>query len=148
MDGVLVIDKPVGPTSHDVVARVRRAIRERRIGHTGTLDPAASGVLPLVIGRATRLARFLSAGEKRYDACIRLGLVTDTGDATGSPVGAPHAGALPSREAIESALDAFRGTFLQQPPVYSAKMIGGHRSYKLARAVARGTRHAAPGSRH
>src|SRR5438132_2714272 len=148
MDGVLVIDKPTGPTSHDVVARVRRAIRERRIGHTGTLDPAASGVLPLVIGRATRLARFLSAGEKRYEACIRLGIVTDTGDATGSPIGAVYSGALPSRDAIESALGAFRGTFLQQPPVYSAKMIGGHRSYDLARAAARSSQHVAPSTQH
>ena len=81
MDGVLVIDKPAGPTSHDVVARVRRALDERRVGHTGTLDPAASGVLPLVVGRATRLAQFLSARDKSYDAVIRLGSSTDTGDA-------------------------------------------------------------------
>src|SRR5438105_6902507 len=115
MDGVLVIDKPVGPTSHDVVARVRRAIRERRIGHTGTLDPAASGVLPLVVGRATRLARFLSAADKTYEAVIRLGLATDTGDAQGAAIGPLHPHALPTRDAIEEALGAFRGTFLQQP---------------------------------
>ena len=78
MDGLLVVDKPVGPTSHDVVARVRRALGERRIGHTGTLDPAASGVLPLVVGRATRLAQFLSASDKSYDAVVRLGFATDT----------------------------------------------------------------------
>jgi tRNA pseudouridine55 synthase len=134
MDGVLIVDKPVGPTSHDVVARVRRALREQRIGHTGTLDPAASGVLPLVIGRATRLARFLSASDKRYDAIIRLGWTTDTGDARGAPVGGPYEGVLPGREAIAAALDSFRGAFLQQPPAYSAKKIDGHRSYVLARA--------------
>ena len=116
MDGVLVLDKPVGPTSHDVVARVRRALGERRVGHTGTLDPAASGVLPLVVGRATRLAQFLSARDKSYDAVIRLGSFTDTGDAQGHAVVVTQAHALPSREAIEEALEAFRGTYLQQPP--------------------------------
>jgi tRNA pseudouridine55 synthase len=136
MDGVLVIDKPAGPTSHDVVARVRRVLRESRIGHTGTLDPGASGVLPLVIGRATRLARFLSASDKHYDAVIRLGWCTDTGDAHGARIGAAYAGVLPGRAVIEAALDGFRGTFLQQPPAYSAKKIAGHRSYALARAKA------------
>jgi len=137
MDGLLVIDKPAGPTSHDVVARIRRVLGERRVGHTGTLDPAATGVLPLVVGRATRLARFLSAGDKAYEATIRLGVATDTGDALGMPVG-PHAqGVWPSRDAIEQALDAFRGAHLQQPPAFSAKKIGGTRSYKLARAAAR-----------
>jgi tRNA pseudouridine55 synthase len=139
MDGVLVIDKPVGPTSHDVVARVRRAIGERRVGHTGTLDPAASGVLPLVVGRATRLARFLSIGGKSYEASIRLGISTDTGDAQGTAVGALFQHALPSSDAINEALDPFRGTFLQQPPAYSAKKIDGKRSHTLARARARRT---------
>ena len=87
MDGLLVIDKPAGPTSHDVVARLRRVLDERRIGHTGTLDPAASGVLPLVLGRATRLARFLSAGDKSYEAVIRVGVSTDTYDGEGTAVG-------------------------------------------------------------
>jgi len=136
MDGLLVVDKPSGPTSHDVVARVRRAIGERRVGHTGTLDPMASGVLPLVLGRATRLARFLGASDKSYDAVIRLGVATDTYDAEGSPVGCPYAGPLPSRASIEEMLDTFRGTFLQQPPRYSAKKIDGRRSYKVARADA------------
>jgi tRNA pseudouridine55 synthase len=134
VDGVLVIDKPRGPTSHDVVARARRALGERRIGHTGTLDPAASGVLPLVVGRATRLARFLSAGVKSYEAAIRLGLSTDTGDAQGIGVWAPSHHVRPSRDTIDQALATFRGTFLQQPPAYSAKRIDGHRSYDLARA--------------
>ncbi|MEO8257808.1 MAG: tRNA pseudouridine(55) synthase TruB [Acidobacteriota bacterium] len=143
MDGVLVIDKPAGPTSHDVVARVRRAIGERRIGHTGTLDPAASGVLPLVVGRATRLAQFLSARDKSYDAIIRLGSSTDTGDAQGRVIGVAHTGALPSRTAIDAALETFRGAHDQQPPAYSAKRIGGTRSYQLARARARGGQPAA-----
>src|SRR5262245_42593852 len=128
MEGLLVIDKPAGPTSHDVVARVRRLLRERRVGHTGTLDPIATGVLPLVVGRATRLARFLSAGDKAYQAVIVLGYATDTGDRAGRPVparGSAEPSRLPSREEIERALDGFRGTFLQQPPAYSAKKIGG-----------------------
>jgi tRNA pseudouridine55 synthase len=134
MDGLLIIDKPKGPTSHDVVARVRRAIGERRVGHTGTLDPMASGVLPLVLGRATRLARFLSASDKSYEAVVRLGVATDTYDAAGVPTRAPHEGPMPSRTAIEQMLDQFRGTFLQQPPRFSAKKIDGHRSHRLARA--------------
>src|SRR3977135_801575 len=99
MDGVLVLDKPVGPTSHDIVARARRALGEPRIGHTGTLDPAASGVLPLVVGRGTRWARFLSAGVKSYAAGICLGSSTDTGDAHGAPIGAEYRGALPTIDA-------------------------------------------------
>jgi len=134
MDGLLVIDKPPGPTSHDVVAIMRRVLGERRIGHTGTLDPAASGVLPLVLGRATRLARFLSAGDKRYEAVVRFGVATDTYDGEGTPVGTARKDVRPAREAIEAALDAFRGTFVQQPPSYSAKKIAGRRSYDMARA--------------
>ena len=134
MDGLLVVDKPVGPTSHDVVARVRRATGERRIGHTGTLDPRASGVLPLVLGRATRLARFLTAADKSYTAVIRLGIATDTYDADGRPVGEPYTGRPPDRVAIERTLETFRGTSLQQPPAFSAKKIAGVRSYRTARA--------------
>lgn len=134
MDGLLVVDKPAGPTSHDVVARVRRALGERRIGHTGTLDPAATGVLALVLGRATRLAQFLSRGDKSYEAVVRFGFSTDTADAQGRAMDAAIDAPLPRREAIEAALDAFRGTFLQQPPAFSAKKIDGKRSHKLARA--------------
>jgi len=128
-----VLDKPAGPTSHDVVARMRRVLGTKRIGHTGTLDPFATGVLPLVIGRATRLASFLSGEEKEYDAGIRFGLATETYDGTrltGPPID-PPAGL--DRRAIEDALLAFRGTFDQMPPSYSAKKIEGVAAYKLAR---------------
>jgi tRNA pseudouridine55 synthase len=134
MDGVLVIDKPIGPTSHDVVARVRRAVREKRIGHTGTLDPLASGVLPLVIGRATRLSSLLSSSEKAYEAGVRLGAATDTYDATGLPGDARVPSAPDVQlEAIEAALDRFRGPFEQVPPAYSAKKVAGVAAYTLAR---------------
>jgi len=133
MDGLLVIDKPAGPSSHDVVARMRRVLGESRIGHTGTLDPLASGVLPLVLGRATRLARFLSAADKAYDALIRLGYATTTGDSEGAEIPPVVEGPWPSREAVDRALDGFRGTFLQRPPAFSAKKVGGRRSYQRAR---------------
>jgi len=136
MDGVLVVDKPAGPTSHDIVARARRLVGEPRVGHTGTLDPAASGVLPLVMGRATRLARFFAAAEKSYEAIIRLGYATDTDDAEGVP-GPVSPGPLPGRADIEEALAAFRGAFEQRPPVYSAKRVAGRRSHRVARAAAR-----------
>ena len=134
LDGLLVVDKPAGPTSHDVVQRVRRALGERRVGHTGTLDPGATGVLPLVLGRATRLARFLSASEKSYEAVVRLGIATDTYDSEGVPTGPPHDGPWPSRETIERVIGAFRGPLLQQPPAFSAKKVAGVRSYVRARA--------------
>src|SRR5436309_5063717 len=143
MDGLLLVDKPSGPTSHDVVERMRIVLGERRIGHTGTLDPAATGLLPLVLGRATRLARFLSASDKSYDAAVRLGITTSTGDADGEPAGPPYGGPLPSREAVDRALDAFRGTFSQRPPAFSAKRIAGRRSYLLAR---RARSHPDPGA--
>lgn len=145
MNGVLVVDKPPGPTSHDVVARVRRAIGLRRIGHTGTLDPLATGVLPLVVGRATRLASLLSAAVKAYQADVRLGASTPTYDAepravvdrgTGRVAALLPPPAAPSGlgpEAIEKALLEFRGTHWQVPPPFSAKKAGGVRSYKRAR---------------
>lgn len=135
MDGVLVIDKPSGPTSHDVVARVRRALGTRRIGHTGTLDPLATGVLPLVVGRATRLASLLTSGEKSYDAAVRLGCATETYDAAerlAAGIPPPPAPDV-NRAQIEAVLDPFRGTYLQSPPSYSAKKIGGVAAYRLAR---------------
>lgn len=135
LDGVMVIDKPAGPTSHDVVARARRALREKRIGHTGTLDPMATGVLPLVIGRATRLATFLSSSDKAYEAGVRLGSTTDTYDAAArlAAGGAPPPAPALDRAQVEAALAGFRGTFQQMPPPYSAKKVDGVPAYKLAR---------------
>jgi len=132
--GVLVIDKPDGPTSHDIVAAVRRRLRGVKVGHTGTLDPFATGVLPLVIGRATRLARHLGGADKEYDATISLGRSTDTFDRTGRVVFTAPAGApLPAAGAVASALDLFRGSWMQTPPAFSAKMSGGIRAYEQAR---------------
>jgi tRNA pseudouridine55 synthase len=130
-DGVLVVDKTEGPTSHDVVKFARRALGESRIGHTGTLDPMATGVLPLVIGRATRLAQFLTASDKTYEATIAFGRTTDTCDATGKVTATSEL--RPTREELTSALENFRGTYEQTPPAYSAKNIDGERSYDLAR---------------
>ncbi len=139
MDGLLVIDKAVDMTSHDVVANTRRILKERRIGHTGTLDPFATGVLLVLVGRATRLAQFLSGVDKEYEAIIRLGFATDTGDRTGNRIAGPHGSADPSRrgrwseEEIEQALASLRGWIDQVPPMYSAKKIGGKKLYELAR---------------
>jgi tRNA pseudouridine55 synthase len=132
VDGLLVVDKPEGPTSHDVVGRVRRALGTRAIGHTGTLDPMATGVLVLLVGRATRLARFLASHRKTYEAVVRLGVVTDTWDRTGTPVGTP-ARSLPAPADIERALAAFIGLAPQLPPPYSAKKVDGVRAHVLAR---------------
>src|SRR5688500_15245946 len=131
MTGVLVIDKPQGLTSHDVVAVARRALGETRIGHTGTLDPLATGVLPLAIGRATRLARFLTASDKDYDATIRFGLTTDSYDVTGTETG--RTDAAPSSEAVARAIESLRGEYLQMPPAFSAKKVDGRRAYAHAR---------------
>lgn len=136
LDGVLVVDKPEGPTSHDVVVRLRRALGTRRIGHTGTLDPMATGVLPVVIGRATRLARFLSGAAKSYRAGIRLGFATDTDDAKGTPLVERRQegpGEPPSRAVVAEALERFVGTTVQSPPAYSAKKLSGIRAYERAR---------------
>jgi len=134
LNGVMVIDKPEGLTSHDVVARLRRILKTKKIGHTGTLDPFATGVLVMMVGKATRLARFLSDSEKEYEAVMRFGYETDTGDVTGecregtvtSPEGV-------TAESVRSVLDAFRGEIDQVPPMYSAKKVEGQRLYKLAR---------------
>ncbi len=131
MDGVLVVDKPRGVTSHDVVAVARRSLGETRIGHTGTLDPLATGVLPLACGRATRLVRFLSAADKDYDAIIRFGATTDTYDITGTEL--TRSGLLPTRDDVERGLAALRGEYDQVPPAYSAKRVGRRRAYTLAR---------------
>src|SRR5215207_5527022 len=124
MDGILIIDKPEGWTSHDVVARARRVLREKRIGHTGTLDPFATGVLVLLVGRATRLAQFLAGAEKEYEATIRLGFATDTGDLTGGRregqgiEGTADCSTFKLAE-LEAALVPLRGEFGQVPPMYS-----------------------------
>ena len=137
MDGVLIIDKPAGMTSHDVVARVRKITGHRRVGHTGTLDPFATGVLVVLIGRATRLAQFLSGAEKEYEAVIRLGYATDTGDVTGQRITNFTTGTQRlteiHREEIESAMASLRGEIEQTPPMFSAKKIGGRKLYELAR---------------
>ena len=145
MDGFLIIDKPAGLTSHDVVAKVRHMLHERRVGHTGTLDPFATGVLVVLVGRATRLAQFLSGLEKEYEAVIRLGYATDTGDITGKPIrdseedpveagkATGDSGQRWSKEEIEAALESLRAEIDQVPPMYSAKKQGGRRLYELAR---------------
>ena len=138
IDGVLVIDKPRGLTSHDVVAVARRALGERRIGHTGTLDPLATGVLPLACGRATRLVRFLTASDKDYEATIRFGLTTDSYDVTG--VETARSGLSPDRDAVARGLVELTGSYLQTPPAFSAKKIAGRRAYEMARRRRVGSR--------
>lgn len=132
MEGVLNINKPSGMTSHDVVQRVRRLLREKRVGHTGTLDPLATGVLVLCVGRATRIARYLEAADKEYAATMRLGITTDTLDAGGTVV-ETRSYTPPGRDEIVAALERFAGRILQRPPVFSAIKVAGIPSYKLAR---------------
>jgi len=132
MDAVLVIDKPVGLTSHDVVARVRRLLGERSVGHLGTLDPLATGVLPLLTGRFTRLAQFYTAADKTYEGVIKLGFATDTWDADGEPLGPPQLVKVSLEELQEKARE-LAGEIEQQPPKFSAKKIAGVPAYKLAR---------------
>lgn len=131
-DGVLILDKPEGLTSHDVVAVARRALGEKRIGHTGTLDPMATGVLVLACGKATRLVNLLAGREKTYRAEILFGVTTDSYDVTGLETA--RSGVHPSRDAVEAALGQLRGSYLQAPPPVSAKKIDGQRAYALARA--------------
>jgi tRNA pseudouridine55 synthase len=132
VSGVLVVDKPAGMTSHDVVARVRRLSGERAVGHLGTLDPMATGVLPLVLGRMTRLAQFYLAAEKSYEGDIRFGFATTTYDAEGEPLGEARPVGL-TLEQVRAAAARFRGSIPQMPPPFSAKKIGGVPAYKLAR---------------
>jgi tRNA pseudouridine55 synthase len=131
VNGVVVIDKPSGLTSFDVVARVRRALGERRVGHTGTLDPMATGVLPICVGEATKLVPFLVSGDKEYEAELRLGVTTDSLDATGTVTSETNAANV-SRSDVERALQGFVGTIQQRPPMHSALRVGGQRLYKLA----------------
>ncbi|MBI1873794.1 MAG: tRNA pseudouridine(55) synthase TruB [Acidobacteria bacterium] len=134
MDGVLVIDKPPGPTSHDVVDIVRRLVGMRRVGHVGTLDPAATGVLPLVIGKATRLARFLAGDRKEYVATLLLGTRTKTFDLEGEVTESRAVRVTPDQ--VARGVGSMIGTFFQSPPPFSAKKVGGARAYRLARAGA------------
>lgn len=131
-DGVLVVDKPRGPTSHDVVAAVRRAVGHSRVGHTGTLDPAATGVLVLCLGRATRLVPFLQTGEKTYAATMALGVETASQDADGEVV-ARHDASHLHEEMVRDALSHFQGTFEQLPPMVSALKVDGERLHVRAR---------------
>ena len=150
MDGILIIDKPAGITSHDVVARIRRTLKTRRVGHTGTLDPFATGVMVILVGRATRLAQFLDKDEKEYEAVIQFGHETDTGDITGTPIGLSEPGAIatgffggqPINNELteklasidwERTLSKFRGEIDQTPPMYSAKKVAGKKLYEHAR---------------
>jgi tRNA pseudouridine55 synthase len=132
MNGVLIIDKPSGLTSHDVVNRVRRVLNERSVGHLGTLDPLATGVLPLVVGSFTRLAQFYTASEKTYEGVIRFGFSTDTYDAEGEPT-SPARTVQVSLEELRDLARRFRGRIEQLPPPFSAKKIHGVPAYKLAR---------------
>jgi len=133
LDGVLVINKPAGWTSHDVVARVRTLLGMSKVGHTGTLDPAATGVLVLCLGRATRIAEYLMSADKAYRAVLRLGVATDTQDATGTVVGRV-AETLPDQAVIAEAMKRFVGRRQQVPPMYSAVKVQGVPLYKAARA--------------
>jgi tRNA pseudouridine55 synthase len=132
MNGVLIIDKPAGLTSHDVVNRVRRILGERSVGHLGTLDPMATGILPLVVGNLTRLAQFYTHAEKVYEGTIRFGFATDTYDAEGEPASPPQPVSLSADDARALAA-RFRGVIEQIPPPFSAKKIQGVSAYKLAR---------------
>lgn len=137
--GVLPVDKPVGPTSHDVVSVARRSLGERRIGHTGTLDPFASGLMLLCVGTATRVAEFLTGMDKSYEATAVLGVTTDSGDRDGTVVATSDGWRSLDSETVDRALDAFRGTFDQLPPALSAKKVGGvpaHRRVRRGETVA------------
>lgn len=130
-EGLVLVDKPAGVTSHDMVDAVRRAYRERSVGHLGTLDPFATGLLVLLLGRATRLATFIGVEPKVYDATIDFGNETDTDDVTGTVTASAQ---LPDADSIWAALRTLTGEFAQVPPAYSAKQVAGRRAYEAARA--------------
>jgi tRNA pseudouridine55 synthase len=132
-DGFLPVDKPSGPTSHDVGARVRKAFGTRRVGHSGTLDPFATGLLLVLVGRATRLAQFLSGLPKRYEGIIRLGLATSTDDPTGEPLQSSDAWRALSEDDVAGVMQTLTGRQQQQPPIYSAKKVGGRPAHRRAR---------------
>src|SRR6476646_2434092 len=132
LDGVIVVDKPEGWTSHDVVGKMRRIAKTKRVGHLGTLDPIATGVLPVVIEKATRLAQFYTRSDKIYEGVVRFGWSTNTYDRAGEPT-SEKTEAQPAAEEIEARMQQFRGEFLQTPPPVSAKKVEGKRAYELAR---------------
>ena len=132
-DGILLLDKPAGPTSHDMVAAVRRALKTRRVGHAGTLDPFATGLLVVLVGRATRLARFLLDLPKTYDGTMRLGLTTTTDDHTGQPLRASESWSTISDAQVKTAFASLTGKTEQRPPIFSATSVDGRRSYRRAR---------------
>jgi tRNA pseudouridine55 synthase len=132
LDGILVVDKPIGPTSHDIVGLVRRLAATKRVGHGGTLDPFASGVLPVFLGRATRVVEFHLADSKAYRATICFGASSTTDDLEGELT--PSDGPPATREAVEAAVSSFTGAIRQRPPAYSAIKVGGRRAYAMARA--------------
>jgi tRNA pseudouridine55 synthase len=132
MNGAVILDKPQGWTSHDAVNKIRRLAGTRRVGHLGTLDPMATGVLPVLLNRATRLAQFFTKDEKAYEATVRFGFATDTYDAEGRAVSEGREPRF-SREDLDDWIERFRGTFAQRPPIVSAKKIGGTPAYELAR---------------
>jgi tRNA pseudouridine55 synthase len=131
VEGLVLVDKPAGVTSHDMVDAVRRAYRERSVGHLGTLDPFATGLLVLLLGRATRLASFIDVEPKVYEATIHFGNETDTDDVTGAVTASTQ---LPDVDAVRAALRKLTGVFEQVPPAYSAKQVAGRRAYDAARA--------------
>ena len=131
MNGIVIVDKPAGWTSQDVTARLRRVFQTRRIGHGGTLDPMATGVLPVFVGRATRGVEFFEHAEKTYETVLRLGVATDTEDITGTVL--EEKPVCVTREQLEAALTRFRGDILQVPPMYSALKVNGRKLYELAR---------------
>ena len=146
MNGILLIDKPAGWTSSDVVAKLRGVLHEKRIGHSGTLDPMATGLLVLFVGRATRAVEFAESHDKRYLAALRLGLSTDTQDTTGKPVGGTPRPV--SREELEAVLPRFRGDIQQIPPMYSAIKVKGQKLYEIARRGGEVERKARPVTIH
>lgn len=131
-NGILVVDKPAGPTSHDVVSRIRRLVPKTKVGHLGTLDPFATGVLPVCIGKATRLARFLDQGEKIYQATVQFGRTTDTGDFTGETIAESKVPLL-TENILDPLLKRFQSTWMQKAPAYSARKIEGKPMYAYAR---------------
>jgi len=133
MDGLILVDKPRGPTSHDVVARIRRCLGIQRVGHFGTLDPLATGLLLVAVGRAVKLFPLFSKHDKVYTGEIRLGVATDTYDVLGQPT-APATDIMPGREAVSAAMRSFEGEILQAPPPYSARKLAGKPLYKWARS--------------